>query len=207
MSIFEQLMKINVNDKTDKKGKFTYLSWAFAWAELKKVAPDAKVTVYHDEVTNKPYFGLGEAGVLVKVGVEVEGVEHVSYLPCMDFRNQAIPEEDVTAMDINKAIQRATVKAIGLHGLGLYIYAGEDLPEGEEDEVEETSKKKVSKKVTKKKVVKKKVEEPEEEEETTLPAVDAQDVEEPEEKPKRSAAAKARNNFRKKTTRVKSKGL
>ena len=91
--------------------------------------------VYHDEINNKPYFGLGQAGVLVKVGVSINNVEHISYLPCMDFRNNAIPESEITAMDVNKAIQRATVKAIGLHGLGLYIYAGEDLPE------EESSKK------------------------------------------------------------------
>lgn len=131
-SLFEKLTKINVNDKTEKKGKFTYLSWAFAWAELKKVDEKATVTVYHDETNNKPYFGLGNAGVLVKVGVTVQGTEHISYLPCMDFKNNAIPEDQVNAMDINKAIQRATVKAIGLHGLGLYIYAREDLPEDEE---------------------------------------------------------------------------
>lgn len=138
MSKFDTLMEINVNDKTEKKGKFTYLSWAFAWAELKKVAPNATVTVYHDETNNKPYFGLGNAGVLVKVGVTVDEIEHISYLPCMDFKNNAISEDKVNAMDINKAIQRAMVKAIGLHGLGLYIYAGEDLPESEQESKTET---------------------------------------------------------------------
>lgn len=132
-TVFERLNKINVNDKTEKKGRFTYLSWAFAWAEIKKLYPDAQTTVYHDEVTNKPYFGAGDAGVLVKVGVTIQGVEHINYLPCMDFKNAAIPESKVNMMDVNKAIQRATVKAISLHGLGLYIYAGEDLPEGEEE--------------------------------------------------------------------------
>ena len=142
-SVFEQLSKVNVNNKTDKKGKFTYLSWAFDWAELKKLYPEAQSTVYHDELTNKPYFGAGEAGVLVKVGVTVNGVEHINYLPCMDFKNKAIAEEDVSMMDVNKAIQRATVKAIGLHGLGLYIYAGEDLPEEERtDEPKKTSSRK-----------------------------------------------------------------
>lgn len=133
-TVFETLSAINVNDKTEKKGGFTYLSWAFAWGELKKLYSDSQVKVYHDEVTNKPYFGGGNGGVIVKVGVTVEGVEHINYLPCMDFKNKAIPEDKVTMMDVNKAIQRATVKAIGLHGLGLYIYAGEDLPEGEEKE-------------------------------------------------------------------------
>jgi hypothetical protein len=173
MSTFNELMKVNVNDKTDKKGKFTYLSWAFAWGELKKVAPDAKVTVYHDETNNKPYFGLGDSGVLVKVGVEVDGTEHVSYLPCMDFKNKAIPESEVDAMDINKAIQRATVKAIGLHGLGLYIYAGEDLPEDSED-------KPAAKKATKKVVKKADPKVEEEEAEPTAPTV----------------AQKAKNSFR-----------
>jgi len=129
-TIFEQLNKINVSDKTDKKGKFTYLSWCYAWSELKKIAPESTVTVYHDDNTNMPYFS-STAGVIVKVGVTVNGLEHISYLPCMNFSNKAIKAEDVDMMDINKAIQRATVKAIGLHGLGLYIYAGEDLPEEE----------------------------------------------------------------------------
>jgi hypothetical protein len=190
MSVFNELMKVNVNDKTDKKGKFTYLSWAFAWAELKKIDETATVHVYHDETNNKPYFGLGEAGVLVKVGVTVGGTEHISYLPCMDFKNKAIAESDVDAMDINKAIQRATVKAIGLHGWGLDIYAGEDLPEGAE--VEETPKKEAPKKTAAK----------------SKPQEDAK-VESSEEAPKRSAAAKARNNFRErnKTSRTKSRGL
>lgn len=131
-TLFEKLNKVNVNEKTEKKGKFTYLSWAFAWGELKKVAPDAKVTVYHNEHDNMPYF-KSDAGVLVKVGVEVDGIEHISYLPLMDFKNKSIHCEDFDMMDVNKAIQRATVKAIGLHGLGLYIYAGEDLPEDEQD--------------------------------------------------------------------------
>ena len=128
MEIFQQLSSINVNSKTEKKGKFTYLSWAFAWAELKKVSPTATSKVYHDDNTNMPYFA-SKAGVIVKVGVTIEGLEHINYLPVMDFRNASIPADKVNMMDVNKAIQRCTVKAIALHGLGLYIYAGEDLPE------------------------------------------------------------------------------
>lgn len=126
--IFNNLSKISVNGKTEKKGKFTYLSWAFAWAELKKLHPNATSTVYHDEKTNMPYFASG-CGVMVKVGITIEELEHINYLPVMDFKNQSIPAEKCNMMDINKAIQRCTVKAIALHGLGLYIYAGEDLPE------------------------------------------------------------------------------
>lgn len=132
-SLFDKLNKVNVSDKTEQKGKFTYLSWTYAWSELKKVAPKAEVKVYHDENTNLPYFS-SDAGVIVKVGVKVDGLEHISYLPCMDYSNKAKKIENVDMMDVNKAIQRATVKAIGLHGLGLYIYAGEDLPEGEKAE-------------------------------------------------------------------------
>lgn len=128
MEVFKELSKINVNDKTEKKGKFTYLSWSFAWAELKKISPTATAKVYHDENTNMPYFA-SKAGVIVKVGITVDGLEHINYLPVMDFRNAAIPADKVNMMDVNKAIQRCTVKAIALHGLGLYIYAGEDLPE------------------------------------------------------------------------------
>ena len=126
-SVFDRLSKIDVGGKTEKKGKFTYLSWAWAWAELKKVSPSATTKVYHDENTNMPYFA-SQAGVIVKVGVTVDDLEHISYLPVMDFKNNSVPAEKVDMMAINKAIQRATVKAIGLHGLGLYIYAGEDLP-------------------------------------------------------------------------------
>ena len=155
-STFDKLNKISVKGKTDQKGKFTYLSWVYAWSELKKIAPDSSVKVYEDE-QGRPYIADGDIGVMVKVGVTVNGLEHISYLPCMNFSNKAIKASDVNMMDINKAIQRATVKAIGLHGLGLYIYAGEDLPE--DDSPKSPVKKKaavVESKVPEKKVVAKK---------------------------------------------------
>ena len=133
MSTFKTLSKINVNGNTEKKGKFTYLSWAWAWAELMKVAPKSTAKVYHDDNTNMPYF-MSKAGAMVKVGVTVDGMEHINYLPVMNMRNQAIKPEEVNMMDVNKAIQRCTVKAIALHGLGLYIYAGEDLPDIDSEE-------------------------------------------------------------------------
>ena len=135
MTTFEKLSAINVNDKTEKKGRYTYLTWSFAWSELKKVSPNAYAKVYHDENTNMPYF-LSKAGALVKVGVTVDELEHINYLPVMDMRNNAIAPEKINMMDVNKAIQRCTVKAIALHGLGLYIYAGEDLPEIETEQAE-----------------------------------------------------------------------
>jgi hypothetical protein len=112
---------------TEKKGNLTYLSWAFAWQEVKKLCPDMNRTVYENALGNN-YHTDGRTA-WVKVGVTIAGIEHIDYLPIMDARNNAIPVEKVTSFDVNKAIQRSTTKAIGLHGLGLYIYAGEDMPE------------------------------------------------------------------------------
>lgn len=124
---FEILNSINVNDKTEQKNGLTYLSWAFAWGELKKKFPDANYTVYENE-KGWNYFTDGST-CWVKTGVTVNGIEHVEYLPVMDFKNRSIPVASVTSFDVNKAIQRSLTKAIGRHGLGLYIYAGEDLPD------------------------------------------------------------------------------
>ena len=127
MSIFETLSQINVNKHTEKKGKFTYLSWAWAWGELLKRYPESKRIVYEDD-DGLPFFGSAN-GIMVKVGIVVGGIERIEYLPVMNHQNRCIKYEDATMMDINKAIQRCSVKAIARHGLGLYIYAGEDLPE------------------------------------------------------------------------------
>jgi len=129
-SVFESLNSINVNDKTEKKGNLNYLSWAWAWAEVKKLYPDIQRTVYESE-NGINYFTDGKS-CWVKVGVTINGLEHIDYLPVMDFRNNSILLDKVTSFDVNKAIQRSTTKALALHGLGLYIYAGEDLPEGYE---------------------------------------------------------------------------
>ena len=133
MSIFEQLNKINVNGHTEKKNGLTYLSWAWAWAEVKKLYPEAFYTIYERETEYGPvnYFTDGRT-CWVKTGVTIEGLEHIEELPVMDFKNRSITYDAVTSMDTNKAIQRSLTKACARHGLGLYIYAGEDLPEGEE---------------------------------------------------------------------------
>jgi hypothetical protein len=128
-SIFETLSKINVNEKTEKKGNQTYLSWVWAWAEAKKIHPDIQRTIYEDH-NGRNYHTDGKT-CWVKVGVTIGGIEHIDYLPIMDIRNSSISLEKVTSFDVNKAIQRSTTKAIALHGLGLYIYAGEDYPDGE----------------------------------------------------------------------------
>lgn len=128
---FEKLNAINVNDHVEKKNGLTYLSWAWAWAELKKMYPESFYTIYE----NKDGFFYHTDGVTawVKTGVTVKAgdheIEHIEYLPVMDYKNKSIPLANITSFDVNKTIQRSLTKAVARHGLGLYIYAGEDLPE------------------------------------------------------------------------------
>lgn len=128
-SPFDILNGINVNDKVEKKNGLTYLSWAWAWAEIKKAFPDANYKVYEND-NGFNYFTDGKT-CWVKTSVTINDLEHVDYLPVMDYKNNSIPYERVTSFDVNKAIQRSLTKACARHGLGLYIYAGEDLPENE----------------------------------------------------------------------------
>ena len=127
-SVFAKLYAINVSDKIEVKNKLSYVSWANAWAMLKSEYPDAQRKVYESDHTGLNYFTDGKTAY-VKVGIIVEGVEHIDYLPVMDHRNQAIPLERITAFDVNKTIQRSTAKAIAMHGLGLALWTGEDLPD------------------------------------------------------------------------------
>ena len=153
---FRQLNSINVNDKVKSKMNLNYLSWSYAWGELLNNYPDAFMTVYTRSIetvettvqedkengitkttTSKstqeiPYFSDGRS-CFVKVGVTVSGVEYIEYYPIMGLKNDAIRASSVTMTDVNKALQRAFVKACARHGLGLYIYAGEDLPEAEKN--------------------------------------------------------------------------
>lgn len=124
---FNTLMKVDVNKATGKKNDLTYVPWAIAWQELKKKFPEANYKVYENE-KGWNYHTDGKTA-WVKVGVTVNGLEHIEYLPVMSYKNDSIPLDIVTSMHVNKAIQRATVKAIARHGLALYIYAGEDMPE------------------------------------------------------------------------------
>lgn len=131
-SVFEVLNSINVNEHTEKKGNLTYLSWAWAWSKVKENYPDAFYTIY--ENANGMNYHTDGRTCWVKTGVTINGLEHIEYLPVMDMRNASIPVERVTSFDVNKAIQRSLTKAAARHGLGLYIYAGEDLPESEREE-------------------------------------------------------------------------
>ncbi|WP_407399632.1 DUF1071 domain-containing protein [Treponema sp.] len=145
---FAMLNAINVSGKTEKKNGLTYLSWAWAWGEVKKLFPDATYTIYENS-DGWNYHTDGRT-CWVKTGVTVNGIEHIEMLPVMDFRNNSIPLDKVTSFDVNKAIQRSLTKAVARHGLGLYIYAGEDLPEEEGEAVQEDTKKAAKKPETKK---------------------------------------------------------
>lgn len=136
---FQILNDINVNDKTEKKGGLTYLSWAWAWAEVKKLFPDATYTIYENELGWN--YHTDNHTCWVKTGVTINGIEHIEYLPVMDFKNKSIPLENVTSFDVNKTIQRSLTKAVARHGLGLYIYAGEDLPESDPEKQKEEAEK------------------------------------------------------------------
>lgn len=141
---FNDLNAVNVSNKVEKKNNQSYLSWAFAWGEIKKRFPDANYKVYERD-DGCIYWTDGKTA-WVKTGVTVNGIEHIEYLPVMDFRNNSIPLEKITSFDVNKTIQRSLTKACARHGLGLYIYAGEDLPEENKELVDDFKKDAVAQK-------------------------------------------------------------
>jgi hypothetical protein len=125
-----ELLKINVNAHTEKKGQLTYLSWAWAWAEVLKIDPQASWVPMSLGPDSPPWMVLPDGSMMVGVQVTIKGHAKQSMLPVMDNRNKAIKNPDAFA--VNTALMRCLAKAIAMHGLGLYIYAGEDLPEGAE---------------------------------------------------------------------------
>lgn len=152
-STFDVLSSVNVNDKVEKKSNLTYLSWAWAWAEVKKACPDATYDVVSDPNTNKPYFFDENLGYMVMTEVTINGETLSMWLPVMDGANKAMTNKPytykgnaweggrkvvvdktvdaATMFDINKTLMRCLTKNLAMFGLGLYIYAGEDLPETE----------------------------------------------------------------------------
>lgn len=127
-SIFKTLSDVSIAGKTERKGNLDYLSWASAWSLLKKHYPNAQRVVYEDPHTGLNFFTDGRTAY-VKVGIIVDGLEHIDYLPIMDYRNAAIQVDKITSFEVNKTIQRSTAKAIALHGLGLSLWIGEDVTE------------------------------------------------------------------------------
>jgi len=142
-STFDLLSAINVNDKVEKKSNLTYLSWAWAWAEVKKACPDATYQIKGDPTTQKPYFYDENLGYMVMTEVTIEEETLEMWLPVMDGANKAMMSksytyatrygdktvEAATMFDINKTLMRCLTKNLAMFGMGLYIYAGEDLPE------------------------------------------------------------------------------
>ena len=133
---YKVLSELPIKRLVEKKGGLDYLSWSNAWDMLKKVHPTAQRVVYECESTGLNYFTDGKTAY-VKVGIIVRAggdpIEHIDYLPVMDFRNKSISMDKMTSTDVNKTIQRATAKAIAMHGLGLSLWTGEDIPSQQED--------------------------------------------------------------------------
>lgn len=129
---FQKLYDIDVKEKMKKKNGLNYVSWAAAWAEVKKIYPNATYHTYERETPDGliiNYFTDGRT-CWVKTGVTINGIEHIEDLPVMDYKNQSITLDKITSSDVNKAIQRSLTKACARHGFALWIYEGEDLPEG-----------------------------------------------------------------------------
>ena len=131
VNTFETLNKVDVSELTEKKGKFSYLSWSHAVRELLKVCPEATWEIHlfdNTDGTKQPYMKNG-TGSYVQVTVNVDGILRTQIHPVLDNRNN--PIDNPNSFQINTSIQRCLAKAIALHGLGLYIFAGEDLPESD----------------------------------------------------------------------------
>ena len=148
---FEEVLKINVNDKTDKKNNLTYLSWAWAWGEFKKIYPGATYEIIKDN--GIPYFA-DDSGAMVYTKVTANELTYEMWLPVMDSHNKSMKKESYTyktkygdktveaytMFDVNKTIMRCLTKNLAMFGLGLYLYAGEDLPESETKETKADSR-------------------------------------------------------------------
>lgn len=132
MIVFDTLNKVDVSNKIKTKNNLKYLSWASAWAEVKKVFPDATYKIYPqimDEFRNTRFWHDDGRTGWVEVSVTINGIELIENLAIMDFKNKSIPADEITSVDANKSMKRCLVKACAMHGLGMYIYEGEEIPE------------------------------------------------------------------------------
>lgn len=149
-SVFETLFEINVNDHIEKKKDLTYLSWPYAWAEVKKKYPNATYKIHLFGEKQLPYVFDENVGYMVFTSVTIENLTHTMWLPVMDSSNKTmkstsytyntkfkkdIPVEAATMFDVDKTIMRCLVKNLAMFGLGLYIYSDEDLPEIETEKI------------------------------------------------------------------------
>ena len=126
MSAFKTLSEIDIKSKVEKKGNQNYISWSNAWGLAKEKFPTIQRIVYEDSLTGLNYF-TDHKTAYVKVGIVIDGLEHIDYLPVMSYNNKSVKIEDVTSFEVTKTIQRSTVKALAMHGLGLQMWSGEDL--------------------------------------------------------------------------------
>lgn len=130
--VFETLNKIDVSGKIKEKGDLKYLSWASAWTEVKKAFPGATYRIIpqivDDNGNTRFWHDDGNTG-WVCVSVTIGGLELTEVLAIMDYKNKPIKASEITSVDANKSVKRCLVKACALHGLGMYIYEGEDIPE------------------------------------------------------------------------------
>ena len=144
---FDALYSLDLRDKVEKYNDLTYLSWANAWAEFKRCYPSATYRIIKNPETNLPYFADPSIGIMVYTEVSVDGITHEMWLPVMNTSNKAMKLEPyvyqvwdkqaATMFDINKTIMRCLVKNLAMFGLGLYIYAGEDVPESEPSDMQQ----------------------------------------------------------------------
>ena len=142
-NIFNELFHLDVNEHTQQKNRLTYLSWAWAWAEVKKRFPSATYDIERFGEEKKPYLYDENLGYMVFTTVTIDGLTHEMWLPVMDYNNNPMKDKDYTMtkfkkevsvqqanmFDINTTIMRCLTKNLAMHGLGLYIYAGEDIPQ------------------------------------------------------------------------------
>ena len=128
MSAWNTLSSINVNEHTERKGNLTYLSWAWAWAVTKQHYPEANYSFQESEAHT-------DGTMTVHCTVSIDGLSHEMWLPVMDHRNNAVANPN--AFQINTAKMRCLTKGLSMHGLGAYIYAGEDLPAPEPEKTYE----------------------------------------------------------------------
>lgn len=151
-SVFDTLYNINVNEHTEQKNGLTYLSWAWAWAEVKKKYPDAQYHICMFGESDLPYVYDPNTGYMVFTDMTINGITHEMWLPVMDNNNKAMKSEEykittrynkeitvkkADMFDVNKTIMRCLVKNLAMFGLGLYIYAGEDIPKETPEQIAE----------------------------------------------------------------------
>lgn len=142
-TLFNQLNSKDVNDHVEKKNGLTYLAWSYAHQELKKIDSNYTVKTHefpHPDIPVENYFVpylTTPEGYFVQVSVTVKGQTETEWLPVLDFKNKSLPKGNATTFDINKAQKRCFVKAAALHGLGLYIYNGEEVPSASDNAITE----------------------------------------------------------------------